>query len=47
MIAEHFQRGAMAEGICKAISAVGDQLAKHFPASSTDTNEIEDDVVEL
>jgi putative membrane protein len=35
------------EGIVAAIAEVGQVLEKHFPRSSTDTNEIPDKLIEL
>jgi len=39
--------GRMADGMIAAIEQVGTVLAKHFPRSSTDTNEIPDKLIEL
>lgn len=41
------REGRPAEGMVAAIGIVGEVLAKHFPRSSTDTNEIPDKLIEL
>jgi len=41
------KQGRPAEGICAAIAEVGEVLTKHFPRSSSDTNEIPDKLIEL
>jgi putative membrane protein len=39
--------GRPADGICAAIAVVGDVLARHFPRSDGDVNEIPDKLIEL
>lgn len=39
--------GRPGEGIVAAVGIIGDVLAKHFPKSSEDTNEIPDKLIEL
>ena len=39
--------GRPADGIVAAVAQVGEVLARHFPRSSTDTNEIPDKLIEL
>lgn len=46
LIAE-VREGRPADGIVAAVGIVGDVLARHFPRSSTDTNEIPDKLIEL
>jgi putative membrane protein len=46
LIAE-LKQGRPADGLIAATGIVGDVLAKHFPRSSTDTNEIPDKLIEL
>ena len=41
------RRRAYANGFLNAIEASGALLATHFPKSQTDTNELDDHVVEL
>ena len=41
------KQGRIAEGMVAAIEQVGEVLAKHFPRSSADTNEIPDKLIEL
>jgi putative membrane protein len=38
--------GKAREGICSAIEACGDSLAKHFPRRSDDVNELPDQVID-
>ncbi len=40
----HFRQGAFAEGICEAVSQVGEKLKAHFPFQSDDENELTDDI---
>jgi uncharacterized membrane protein len=43
---ESFRRGHFTEGLIAGIAAVGDVLARHFPARPGDVNELPDDVSE-
>lgn len=47
MLVESARRRAYANGFLNAIEASGALLATHFPKSQTDTNELDDHVVEL
>ncbi len=40
----YFKKGQLTEGICKGIEMVGEQLKKHFPYRTDDTNELSDDI---
>ena len=40
----HFQKGAFADGICKAIEQVGEKLKAHFPYQTDDENELPDEI---
>jgi putative membrane protein len=44
---DHAKRGKLAEGYLLAIEQSGALLKKHFPKSYTDTNELDDHMVEL
>ncbi len=44
---DHAKRGRLAEGYLLAIEQSGSLLKKHFPKSYTDTNELDDHMVEL
>ena len=44
---EHVRAGRPADGMVAAIEQVGEVLARHFPRSATDTNEIPDKLIEL
>lgn len=46
VISAHFKDGRYVQGITDAVMAVGAELAKHFPPSAGDTNELPTDVVE-
>ena len=46
VISAHFKEGRYVQGITDAVTAVGTELAKHFPHSAGDTNELPTDVVE-
>jgi putative membrane protein len=39
--------GRPGEGIVAAVGLIGDVLAKHFPKTSEDNNEIPDKLIEL
>jgi uncharacterized membrane protein len=41
-----FRQDKFTEGIGGAITIVGDMLARHFPKTSSDENELPDDVIE-
>ncbi|HEU5081671.1 MAG TPA: TPM domain-containing protein [Opitutaceae bacterium] len=45
-MAADFKRGAFNEGVVRAIRRAGEMLAKHFPPSPDDKNELPDDVIE-
>ncbi|HEY0975946.1 MAG TPA: TPM domain-containing protein [Flavobacteriales bacterium] len=40
----HFRQGRYADGLCAGVQRVGERLAKHFPRSSNDVNELDDDI---
>lgn len=42
---QHFTNGHLAEGICKAIAQVGEQLKQYFPYEANDRNELSNEVV--
>ena len=42
----HFQRGEFTEALVEAIEEAGNLLARHFPRSDEDQNELPDSVVE-
>ena len=44
---DHASRGAFADGFVQAIETSGKLLAKHFPKTGDDTNEIDDHLIEL
>lgn len=46
VMTEHFRRGAFTEGIVRAVEETGSVLAKHFPPSPEDENQLPDDVVD-
>ena len=41
-----FRQQKFTDGIGGAITVIGDALAQHFPKTSSDTNELTDDVIE-
>jgi putative membrane protein len=41
-----FRQQKFTDGIGGAVREVGTVLARHFPKTSTDTNELPDDVIE-
>jgi uncharacterized membrane protein len=41
-----FRQQKFTDGIGGAITAIGDALAQHFPRTSSDTNELPDEVIE-
>ena len=41
-----FRQQKFTDGIGEAITVIGDALAQHFPKTSSDTNELPDDVIE-
>jgi putative membrane protein len=43
----HIGRGAPADGFVRAITAVGQHLAQHFPPGSADPNELPDHLIVL
>ena len=45
-LAADFKRGAFNEGVIRAVRHAGEMLAKHFPPSPNDQNELPDDVIE-
>jgi uncharacterized membrane protein len=42
----HFGRGQFTDGMIEAVRSVGEVLAKYFPRSADDQNELPDDVVD-
>ena len=40
----HFKEGRFTEGLSEGIKMSGEQLKKHFPYQSNDTNELSDDI---
>ena len=44
IIQQHFRTGQFAEGICRGIEKVGEQLKTLFPYQSDDVNELSDDI---
>lgn len=42
-LAEAFAAGTPAEGLCAAVAAVGETLARHFPIQADDRNELPDE----
>jgi uncharacterized membrane protein len=41
-----FRQQKFTDGIGEAVTVIGDALAQHFPKTSSDTNELPDDVIE-
>jgi putative membrane protein len=46
-LVEHARRDELAPGFVTAIGRVGELLAAKFPVTATDTNELDDHLVEL
>ena len=46
-LVKHASRGDYAEGFVLAVKTSGDLLARHFPKTGDDTNEIDDHLIEL
>ena len=44
MLSEHFRKGGITEGLVRAIEAVGDALAVHFPPEAGDVDELSNQV---
>jgi uncharacterized membrane protein len=44
VMSEHFRNGKFTEGLSLAIAMAGDQLKKHFPYQSDDTNELSNEL---
>lgn len=44
---DHAGQGRLADGFVVAIGAVGEHLARHFPVSAEDINELDDHLVEI
>lgn len=44
LLQEHFRRSAFVEGLCKALSQVGEKLKVHFPHQDDDANELSDEI---
>jgi len=42
----HFQNEKFSDALVEAIKEVGSVLARHFPKTVRDTNELPDDVIE-
>jgi putative membrane protein len=42
----HFQNEKFSDALIEAVNEVGNVLARHFPKTSDDTNELPDDVIE-
>ena len=46
ILREHFQKDAMAEGLCAVINSIGARLKEYFPADSDNNeNELPDEIV--
>lgn len=46
LMREHLQRDEGAEGVCKAISLIGDRLRQYFPSTDKqDDNELPDEII--
>lgn len=41
----HFRDGQLIEGLCDAVQDAGEALAKYFPYSGSDRNELSDDIL--
>jgi uncharacterized membrane protein len=44
VIVTHFKTGKYAEGVCKAIEQIGENLKKYFPYDKDDKNELSDEI---
>lgn len=42
---QHFQKKQFAEGLCRVIKQVGEQLEMHFPHEPGDVNELPDEII--
>lgn len=45
ILTEHFTHNQIAEGLCKVILQIGEQLKHYFPFENNDRNELNNDVV--
>jgi uncharacterized membrane protein len=43
---DYFKKGNYFDGIATAVKKVGEELAKHFPRKSDDTNELPNEIIE-
>ena len=46
VMVQHFRRGEFTGGVIEAVGRTGAVLARHFPHSADDENELPDDVIE-
>ncbi|MGI9543063.1 MAG: TPM domain-containing protein [Cyclobacteriaceae bacterium] len=44
LLSQHFKQGQFTEGICKAISLIGERLQEYFPYRPDDQNELPNEV---
>ena len=44
LMIDHFRIGQFCEGICEAVTQVGDKLKAYFPYQTDDINELPDDI---
>ncbi len=45
ILRQHFKKNEFAEGLCRVIRQVGDQLEAHFPHEPGDVNELPDEII--
>jgi uncharacterized membrane protein len=44
LLQEHFKRGAFCDGLCAAITQIGEKLKNNFPYEEDDENELPDEI---